>query len=76
SEDEWKVLWAVDTQQPPPEKAPPLSSAVIAIAKLGGFLNRKKDGDPGPTTVWRGLERLLDMVLFYKVRMPAFVQRE
>ncbi|MFH0825601.1 MAG: IS4 family transposase [Pseudomonadota bacterium] len=76
SADEWKVLWAVDKQRPHPEEVPCLSWAVTAIAILGGFLNRKKDGHPGPTTVWRGLERLLDMVLFYKIGMPAFVQRE
>jgi hypothetical protein len=31
-----------------------VSQAVIAIAKLGGFLGRKHDGDPGPTVIWRG----------------------
>lgn len=31
-----------------------VSQAVIAIAKLGGFLARKGDGDPGPTVIWRG----------------------
>lgn len=76
AEDEWKVLWAYDQQKPPPEKSPSLWWAVLSIAALGGFLNRKGDGDPGPTTVWRGLERLLDMVLFYRRGMPAFFQRE
>jgi hypothetical protein len=31
-----------------------VSQAVIAIAKLGGFLARKGDGDPGTTVIWRG----------------------
>lgn len=31
-----------------------VAQAVIAIAKLGGFLARKGDGDPGPTVIWRG----------------------
>lgn len=31
-----------------------VSQAVIAIAKLGGFLARKHDGNPGPTVLWRG----------------------
>lgn len=31
-----------------------VSQAVIAIAKLGGFLARKHDGAPGPTVIWRG----------------------
>ena len=31
-----------------------VSQAVLAVAKLGGFLARKNDGDPGPTVLWRG----------------------
>ena len=27
---------------------------VLAIARLGGFLNRKHDDKPGPTPIWRG----------------------
>ena len=35
-------------------------------AKLGGFLGRKGDGEPGTTTIWRGLVRLDNMVIGYK----------
>ncbi len=28
------------------------------LAKLGGFLGRKGDGEPGWTTIWRGWEKL------------------
>jgi len=31
-----------------------VAQAVMAIAKLGGFLGRKGDGEPGPTVIWRG----------------------
>lgn len=31
---------------------------ILAIAMLGGFLNRKHDGKPGPTPVWRGWQLL------------------
>jgi hypothetical protein len=31
-----------------------VAQAVIAIAKLGGFLARKHDRYPGPTVLWRG----------------------
>jgi hypothetical protein len=37
-----------------------------AIAKLGGFLGRRRDGDPGWITLWRGLTRLRDMELGYR----------
>lgn len=31
---------------------------VLAIAMLGGFLNRHHDGHPGPTPIWRGWQLL------------------
>lgn len=33
--------------------------ALRAIAKLGGFIGRKGDGEPGWRTLWRGFEKLL-----------------
>ena len=30
-------------------------------AKLGGFLGRKGDGEPGTQTLWLGLQRLDDI---------------
>jgi hypothetical protein len=35
---------------------------VILLARLGGFLGRKHDGEPGPEVIWRGWRRLQDMV--------------
>jgi hypothetical protein len=32
------------------------------LAKLGGFLGRKRDGEPGWMTIWRGWEKLVLMV--------------
>lgn len=32
------------------------------IARLGGFIGRKSDGEPGWMTIWRGWQRLLPMV--------------
>jgi hypothetical protein len=32
-----------------------------AVAGLGGFLGRRKDGDPGWQTLWRGWQRLQDL---------------
>jgi len=61
-EDEWKVLHTVVNNSPPPKTAPSLRTAVHMIAKLGGFLGRKRDGDPGMITLWRGLIRLNAMV--------------
>jgi len=36
---------------------------VCGVARLGGFVARKGDGDPGVRTLWRGYQRLQDMVL-------------
>lgn len=48
-----------------PERQPPRHVAyyLLAVAKLGGYLNRKNDGPPGNTVLWRGLSRLTDIHL-------------
>lgn len=35
------------------------ATVLVAIARLGGFLARKSDGQPGWLTIWRGLRQLL-----------------
>jgi Transposase DNA-binding/Transposase Tn5 dimerisation domain len=45
--------------------------AVIAIACLGGYLNRKNDPPPGATTVWRGWQRLASMSELYESIVPG-----
>jgi hypothetical protein len=41
---------------------------VRGVASLGGFLGRKSDGDPGVKTLWRGYQRLQDLLLGYQFR--------
>ena len=50
----------VTTQKPPRPAGRPLTlrDAVRAMAKLGGFLGRKSDGEPGVKTLWRGYRQL------------------
>jgi hypothetical protein len=43
---------------------------VRGVARLGGFLGRKNDGDPGVKTLWRGYQRLQDLLLGYQFRGP------
>ena len=61
NEAEWQVLWAYVKKQAPPAKPPPIGQITPMIASLGGYLNRKGDGPPGTTTMWRGLVRLQAM---------------
>ena len=68
-EDEWKVLHAVVHDERPPEMAPSLRTTVRMMAKLGGFLGSKRDGEPGMITLWRGLIRLNAMVCGAKAAM-------
>ena len=45
----------------------PTREAVPLIAKLGGFLGRRSDGEPGITAVWRGRQRLADLALMWSL---------
>lgn len=45
-----------------------VTDVVRGVAKLGGFLGRKHDGDPGVETLWRGDHRLQDFILGYRCR--------
>lgn len=40
---------------------PTVRDALRAVARLGGFLARKGDGEPGWRTLWAGMEKLLFM---------------
>jgi hypothetical protein len=61
---EWQVLYR--TRYPTaalPTQPPPLGQAVRWIARLGGFLDRAGDGEPGVNVLWRGLRRLEDLTV-------------
>ncbi len=44
---------------------------VRGVAKLGGFLGRKHDGEPGVLTLWRGYQRLQDMLQGYQLQTSS-----
>ena len=65
AENEWKILYlkgrgGVYPQKPLPIEVPTVQEAV-RIAQLGGFLGRKRDGEPGPIALWRGWMRFCDL---------------
>jgi len=59
SQNEWQALWRLaNPGKKPPAQLPPLKDAVLWLAKLGGFLGRKSDGNPGVKVLWSGLHNL------------------
>jgi hypothetical protein len=65
---EWKALHVATTRSRTLPKEPPtLREALRAIAKLGGFLARRSDGEPGVTVLWRGWQRLTDLTRMWLI---------
>lgn len=68
---EWKALYIlVNHTTDLPAKEPTLREAIRMVASLGGFLGRKGDGEPGTTTLWRGLQSLASATALYRVLFP------
>ena len=53
--DKWKAAYILN-QKKVPSEPPTLNGA----ARLGGFVARKGDGEPGVKTIWLGMQRILD----------------
>lgn len=58
SENEWKAAYTAVHKSYPPSTIPTLREMIIMIARLGGYLNRNNDPEPGAKVIWRGLEYL------------------
>ena len=65
--EEWHAAWIVSERTAPPAEPPKLQEMIRMIASLGGFLARKSDGEPGPQTLWIGL----DMVRHFVTALAA-----
>jgi len=65
SEIEWKTLYcAANRTKSEPEQPPNMKEAVRLIAKLGGHVGAKSDGEPGLKVVWVGLNKLFLLVAY------------
>ena len=62
AKSEWQAVYPVSKRKQPPEKPPDLNDVVRMVAELGGFLGRKGDNEPGPKTLWIGLQHARDFV--------------
>jgi hypothetical protein len=64
----WQALYCFHHRTPhPPPHPPTLRQAVHWIARLGGFLGRRADGEPGVKTIWLGFRRLADIAAAWQL---------
>jgi hypothetical protein len=65
SEPEWKTLYrAANRTTFEPENPPNIAQAVRLVAKLGGHVGAKSDGEPGLKVIWLGLNKLFVLVTY------------
>lgn len=70
-EEEWKVLYCIANRtSTASQTAPTIKEAVSYLAKLGGFLGRKGDGEPGAKVIWKGLNELNTVLKHYRYLSP------
>jgi hypothetical protein len=63
---EWKPVVVVLRGKGADKTEPTLGEMVKFIGQLGGHLNRKSDGEPGPKALWRGMERMHDFATLWQ----------
>lgn len=57
---EWKSVYMTIRHEEPPSTPPTLNAMIRMIASLGGYVNRRST-QPGPQTLWLGLQRVHDL---------------
>ena len=57
--DKWRSAYILNKKKLP-DKPPTLNEVVRLVARLGDFLARTGDGEPGVKTIWLGMLRILD----------------
>lgn len=68
---EWQSVYRVVTDKNPPSEPPRLREMVRMVASLGGFVNRAKGSEPGPETIWKGLQRMRDYAHAWELFGPG-----
>jgi hypothetical protein len=67
---EWKAVWTAVHHKKPPKKRPTLAAIVHLIARLGGYVEHPEN-EPGPQTLWIGLQRMYDLAWAWDSFGPA-----
>jgi len=68
---EWRSVYQVVRREEPPKEPPTLQEMVRMVAQLGGYINRKRQGEPGPQTLWLGMQRMHDIALCWNLFGPG-----
>jgi len=56
--EEWMAIVGFVTRRPVTATEPPTTQEfMLLIARLGGYINKKSQGQPGSRTIWRGMSR-------------------
>ncbi len=63
---EWKPVVVVLRGKGAETTEPTLAEMIHYLGQLGGHLNRKSDGPPGPQTIWRGMRRMHDFAILWQ----------
>jgi Transposase DNA-binding/Transposase Tn5 dimerisation domain len=71
---EWKSTWKVVRNEDPPREPPPLGQMVHMVAHLGGYIYRAHS-EPGPQTIWIGLQRVYDFAFCWEQFGPETKNR-
>lgn len=70
--DEWQCLWLTVEKSTPPKKPPTRKWARDAIARLGGWLDTKRTGRVGWSTMMKGWSRLQDKIDGFRAAKELF----
>jgi len=71
---EWKSTWKVVRNEDPPRDPPALGEMVRMVAHLGGYVYRAHS-EPGPQTIWIGLQRVHDFAFCWNKFGPEAKNR-
>ena len=58
SPDEIQGAYLLTKTTQPTDRTPNLNEVLRLVARLGGFIGRKSDGEPGVKTIWQGLQEV------------------
>jgi len=67
SDDEWRALYCYANKTAREPKSPPnLRKAMLMLAQIGGFINRK-NSEPGVKVIWTGMSKLEGASEMYRI---------